>query len=94
MAMRDEDVGDALDGLIPVPLEGRIIGEEGVDQDHLVGEVEAKCTVSEPSDLHGIAPSEFMSARPVIALTPSIIDEGHVHGGVRGNSRAFGDSIA
>jgi hypothetical protein len=31
--------------------------------------------VSEPGDLHGVAPSGFLSARPVIALTPSIMDE-------------------
>jgi hypothetical protein len=55
MPMRDEDVRDALDGLIPAPPEGRIVGEEGVDQDDVVGEVEAKCTVSEPGDLHAVA---------------------------------------
>jgi hypothetical protein len=51
MVMRDEDVRDALRGLIPAPLESRIAGEERVDQDDLVGEVEAKCTVSEPGAL-------------------------------------------
>jgi hypothetical protein len=42
VAVRDQDVGRALRRPLALALEGGVAGEEGIDQDHLPGEVEAE----------------------------------------------------
>jgi hypothetical protein len=52
MPVGDQDVGRPLDELVAVALEGGVAGEERIDQNALVGEVEAKGGVAEPGDPH------------------------------------------
>ena len=52
VAVSEHDVGHAFDGCGLVRDEGRIAGEERIDQDCLAGEVESKGGVAIPGDLH------------------------------------------
>jgi hypothetical protein len=46
-------MGRAFGNLVPISLEGRITGEKRIDEHDLVGEIESKSGMAEPSDLHG-----------------------------------------
>ena len=54
MAMRQHDMGDALDRRVPIRGEGRVAGEERIDEHGLAGEIEPESGMAEPGDLHGI----------------------------------------
>ena len=53
MAMGDQDVGGAVARLLDIALESGIAGEEGVDQDVVLAEFQAKGRMAVPGDLHG-----------------------------------------
>src|SRR3954471_1206474 len=53
VAVGDQDMRRALDGLVAVAIIGRVAGEEGVNQDDFVREIETKGRMAEPRDLHG-----------------------------------------
>src|SRR6185312_11818192 len=67
VAMRQHDMGNALDGGRLVGHERRIAGEERVDQHGGLAEVEAEGGVAVPGDLHGVLQSAGMDDRPSIS---------------------------
>ena len=56
MAVRQEDVAYALDRRVLVGDEGRVAGEERIDQHGHAVEIKAESGMSEPGDLHGKCP--------------------------------------
>src|SRR5262249_8051840 len=52
VAVREHDVGDALDRRRLVGDKGRVSGEERIDQHRVLAEVEAEGRVAVPGDLH------------------------------------------
>jgi hypothetical protein len=56
MAVGQHDMGDALDRRLFVRDEGRISGEERINQHHMAGEIQPERGMAEPSDLHGGRP--------------------------------------
>jgi hypothetical protein len=56
VAVREHDVRDILDSRRLVRREGRIAGEERIDQHRPAGEVEAEGGMAIPGDLHRVRP--------------------------------------
>src|SRR5262249_55258311 len=66
VAVREHDMGDALGGGRLVGHEGRIAGEERIDQHRRLAEVEAEGGMAIPGDLHGGSPMSNCYRAPFI----------------------------